>query len=81
MAAYQNSTYYFVSSNLTTQPECSTVLGASFQPTAATSEEPQPVRQRRFSASPGQTSASSGGTTSFAKRELFRAPRRMFYQV
>ena len=42
MAAYQNSTCYFASSNLTTQPECSAVC-ASFQPAAATSEEPQAV--------------------------------------
>ena len=36
------STYYFASSNLTSQPECSAVC-ASFQPADATSEEPQPV--------------------------------------
>ena len=109
MAAHQNSTYYCASSNLTTHPE-SSVVCVSFQPAAATSEEPQPVssaqifgqswtqpRSQGFSLmnwvafpnskgkSPGNEVVLDkrvrGGTASFAKRKLFRAPQRMFCQV
>ena len=80
MAAYQNSTYYFASSNLMTQPECSAVC-APFQPAAATSEEPQHVSSAQIFGQSWTNDRVRGWTASFAKRELFRAPQRMFYQL
>ena len=79
--AYQNSTYCFAIRNLTTQPEYSAVR-ASLQPAAASSIFRGAAT--RIVSSDFRSALEKrvrGGTTSFAKRELFRATQRMFYQV
>ena len=68
MAAYQNITYYYASSNLTTQPECSAVC-ASFQPAAATSEEPQPVSSAQIYGQSWTNKQVRGGTEHDHERE------------
>ena len=56
MAAYQNSTYYFSSSNLMTQPVCLRYVFLYNRPQQLQRSRDL-NRLRRFWASPGQTSA------------------------